>query len=99
MNIFEIDNIVGDESLCNKCPTPDGDCDDCIHLRIAQRQAEISSRDGAKKVVEYLYKEFAYFMPDEPKELAKIIIDDYGYYGRKGSIKQWQDKLKEWGIS
>lgn len=46
MNIFEIDNIVGDERPCNKCPTPDGDCDDCIHIRIAKHQAEISFKMG-----------------------------------------------------
>ena len=54
MNILEIDNLVGDECPCNNCPTPDGDCDDCMHLRIANAQAEISFKAGMRVVIEWM---------------------------------------------
>ena len=66
--------------------------------RNAQELAEISFKAGIKEVVEFLNDEFAYFLDDEFKTLAKIIIDDSGYYGYEGSIKKWQAKLKEWDI-
>jgi len=45
------------------------------------------------EVVKWVEKQFGYFTDEG---LAKIIIDDGGYYGQPGSIKKWQEKLKEW---
>ena len=51
MNILEIDNVTGDESPCANCSTPDGGCSDCIDLRIAMTQAEISFKAGYKQAL------------------------------------------------
>jgi len=40
-----------------------------------------------EQVFEFLEYEFGYF--DEPNELAKIIIDDGGYYGSEGRVKKY----------
>jgi len=58
-------------------------------------QAEIALKAGRREVVEWIEKNFGYFIDEG---LAKIIIDDGGYFGCEGSVAKWQSKLKEWGI-
>lgn len=65
------------------------------HEVVAKAQAEISFKAGIKEVVEWIEKEYGYFIDDR---LCKIIIDDIGYFSEVGSIKKWQSKLKSWGI-
>ena len=64
-----------------------------LHPFILMREKE-----ARREVVEFLYDEFAYFMDDEFKTLAKIIIDDGDYYGREGSVARWLAQCKKWGI-
>ena len=51
---------------------------------------------GRREVVKWIEKEYGYFIDDG---LAKIIIDDNGYYGRPDSIAKYQSQKKKWGIS
>ena len=61
----------------------------------SERSYQQGKRDGIGTVVGWVEKEFGYFANEG---IAKIIIDDGGYYGREGSIKKWQSQKKEWGI-
>ena len=62
--------------------------------QLAAMTAECEQR-GTKKVVEWIEKEFGYFTDDG---LAKIIVDDGGYYGRPNSIAKWQQIKKSWNL-
>lgn len=67
-----------------------------IKLRlVAKAQAEPSFKLGIREVVEWIEKEFGYFTDEG---LGMIVVDDDGYYGRKGSLAKWQAKRKEWGL-
>jgi len=55
-----------------------------------------SRQIGRYEVANFVEKEFGYFTDEG---LAKIIVDDGGYYGREGSIAKWQAQLKKWGLS
>ncbi len=63
------------------------------HYEELQRQHWL--KEGRREVVEFVEREYGYFTDDG---LAKIIIDDGGYYGDKGSIAKWKSRKKEWGI-
>ena len=43
-------------------------------------------REEIKKELE---EKFGYFLDNG--ELAKLIVDDGGYYGHEGSLKEWKD--------
>ena len=60
-----------------------------------QMMEEAIFKAGMQEVVEWIEKEFGYFTAEG---LAKIIIDDGGYYGSEGSIAKYQAKLKEWNV-
>jgi len=51
------------------------------------RQIDTLCQKRIEQVFEFLENEFGYF--DEPNELAKIIIDDGGYYGSEGRMKKY----------
>jgi len=51
---------------------------------------------GRKEVVGWIEKEFGYFIDEG---LAKIIVDDGGYYGEEGSIKKYQAQKKKWRVN
>jgi len=69
--------------------------EDICHIT-AEAQAkltwDIAEKAGIQKVVDFIEKEFGYFIDER---LCKIIIDDGGYYGQKGSIAKYQAFLKE----
>jgi len=54
---------------------------------IEARQIDTLCQKRIEQVFEFLENEFGYF--DEPNELAKIIIDDGGYYGSEGRMKKY----------
>jgi len=56
---------------------------------------EIGKSAGIREAVEWIEKEFGYFTDEG---LAKIIVDDGGYYGEEGSIKKYQAQKRKWGI-
>jgi len=64
---------------------------------ITNAQKELARKEGIKEVVDWIKKEFGYYL--DKGKLEKIIIDDNGYFGQAGSIKKWQTKLKEWEVS
>ena len=98
MNILEIDNIVGDERPCNNCPTPDGDCEDCIRIRIAKASFKAGheqkcfetyelgysdgKRAGMREVVEWIKEQH---LKEYPRDMVIHLYD-------------FEDKLKEWGL-
>ena len=98
---IEMAEAQGDKDICLAVISAFGDCKGCsanCH-KIAEAQLlkaiPIGVTEGRKleraKIFKEIEKRFGYFTEES---LAKIIIDDYGYYGHAGSMKEWQ-ALKE----
>ena len=59
-----------------------------LNFHLLRAVAQEQDKYTLRQIMEWIEKEFGYFTD---KGLEKIVIDDYGYYGREGSMAKWQE--------